>query len=87
MTFARSTKRTRRKQRRFASAQRGARPSATRSWVAEKEFSFGLRFVAGFKYFITERWAVTFELGYTFVPANDIIEHELSDSYLGAYFF
>ncbi len=55
--------------------------------VAEKEFSFGLRFVAGFKYFITPRWAVTFEFGYTFIPANDVIEHEISDSYLGAYFF
>jgi len=31
--------------------------------------------------------AVSFELGYTFIPANDIIEHEISDSYLGAYFF
>jgi len=55
--------------------------------IAEKEFSFGLRFVGGFKYFITPHWAVSFELGYTFVPANDIIEHEISDSYLGAYFF
>jgi len=55
--------------------------------VAEKEFSFGLRFVAGFKYFVTPRWAVAFEFGYTFVPGSDIVEHELSDSYLGAYFF
>lgn len=55
--------------------------------VAEKEFSFGIRFVGGVKYFITPHWAVSFELGYTFVPANDIIEHEISDSYLGAYFF
>ena len=55
--------------------------------IAEKEFSFGLRFVGGFKYFITPHWAVSFELGYTFIPANDIIEHEVSDSYLGAYFF
>jgi hypothetical protein len=30
---------------------------------------------------------VSFELGYTFIPANDIIEHEISDSYLGAYYF
>ena len=55
--------------------------------VAEKEFSFGLRFVAGFKYFVTPHWAVSFELGYTFMPGPDIVEHELSDSYLGAYFF
>lgn len=55
--------------------------------VAEKEFSFGLRFVAGFKYFITPHWAVSFEFGYSFIPGNDVVEHELSDSYLGAYFF
>ena len=55
--------------------------------VAEKEFSFGLRFVAGFKYFVTPHWAVSFEFGYSFIPGSDIVEHELSDSYLGAYFF
>lgn len=55
--------------------------------VAEKEFSFGLRFVAGFKYFVTPHWAVSFEFGYSFVPGSDTVEHEISDSYLGAYFF
>ena len=55
--------------------------------VAEKEFSAGLRFVAGFKYFVTPHWAVSFELGYSFFPGNDAVEHELSDSYLGGYFF
>jgi opacity protein-like surface antigen len=55
--------------------------------VAEKEFSVGLRFVAGFKYFVTPHWAVSFEFGYSFFPGNDVVEHELSDSYLGAYFF
>jgi hypothetical protein len=55
--------------------------------VAEKEFAFGLRFVAGFKYFVTPHWAVSFELGYTFIPGSTTIEHEISDSYLGAYFF
>ena len=30
---------------------------------------------------------VSFEFGYSFIPASDIVEHELSDSYLGAYFF
>ena len=55
--------------------------------VAEKEFAFGLRFVGGVKYFVTPRWAVSFELGYTFVPGSTTIEHEISDSYLGAYFF
>lgn len=55
--------------------------------VPEKEFAFGLRFVAGFKYFITPHWAVSFEFGYTFMPTDTEIEHEISDSYLGAYFF
>jgi hypothetical protein len=55
--------------------------------VAEKEFSVGLRFVAGFKYFVTPHWAVSFEFGYSFIPGSDIVEHEFSDSYLGAYFF
>lgn len=55
--------------------------------VAEKEFAFGLRFVGGFKYFVTPHWAVSFELGYTFIPGSTTIEHEISDSYLGAYFF
>ena len=55
--------------------------------VAEKEFSFGLRFVAGVKYFITPHWCVSFEFGYSYIPADDIIEHEISDSYLGGYFF
>jgi hypothetical protein len=55
--------------------------------AAEKEFSFGLRFVDGVKYFVTEHWAVLFEFGYSFIPGSDIVEHELSDSYLGAYFF
>ena len=27
------------------------------------------------------------EFGYSFVPGSDIVEHEISDSYLGAYFF
>jgi hypothetical protein len=55
--------------------------------TAEKEFSVGLRFVAGFKYFVTPHWAVSFEFGYSFFPGSTTIEHEISDSYLGAYFF
>ena len=55
--------------------------------VAEKEFSFGVRFVAGVKYFVTPHWCVSFEFGYTYVPADDIIEHEISDTYIGGYFF
>ena len=53
----------------------------------ELEYAFGLHFVVGFKYFITPRWAVEFEFGYSFMPTSRIFEHEINDSYQGAYFF
>ncbi len=37
--------------------------------------------------FLSPHWAVSFEFGYSCFPGNDVVEHELSDSYLGAYFF
>lgn len=51
------------------------------------EFTVGLLFVAGFKYFITPQWAIELEFGYSFVPGNTTFEHEFADSYQGAYFF
>ena len=33
------------------------------AWRAKREFSVGLLFIAGFKYFFTPNWAVELELG------------------------
>jgi hypothetical protein len=51
------------------------------------EFSVGILFVTGFKYFFTRNWAIEFELGYEFVPKGESIEHAFADTYQGAYFF
>lgn len=51
------------------------------------EFSFGLLFVVGFKYFFTPQWAIELEFGYEFVPKDAAVEHEFADTYQGVYFF
>jgi len=51
------------------------------------EFSVGLIFVTGFKYFFTRNWAIEFELAYEYVPKGTSREHAFGDTYQGAYFF
>lgn len=51
------------------------------------EFVFGLHFVAGFKYFVTNHWGFSLELGYSFLPTSSIFAHEIGDSYTGVYSF
>jgi len=51
------------------------------------EFSVGLIFVTGFKYFFTRNWAIEFELAYEYVPKGTSREHAFGDAYQGAYFF
>jgi hypothetical protein len=56
--------------------------------VQTVEFSVGLLFVVGFKYFFTPKWAFEFEFGYEFVPkSTTTVEHQFATSYQGAYFF
>jgi len=56
--------------------------------VETVEFSVGLLFIVGFKYFFTPNWAIELEFGYEFVPKSATsIEHAFADSYQGAYFF
>jgi hypothetical protein len=56
--------------------------------VETVEFSVGLLFIVGFKYFFTPNWAIEFEFGYEFVPKSATsVEHAFADSYQGAYFF
>lgn len=54
---------------------------------ATVEFSVGLIFVTGFKYFFTRNWAIEFELAYEYVPKGTSREHAFGDAYQGAYFF
>jgi len=51
------------------------------------EFTVGLLFITGFKYFITPQWAIELEFGYSFVPGSTTFEHEFADSYQGVHFF
>ncbi|MGB5521635.1 MAG: hypothetical protein WBM96_03635 [Polyangiales bacterium] len=51
------------------------------------EFSVGILFVTGFKYFLARNWAIEIELGYEFVPKGRAVEHAFADTYQGAYFF
>ncbi|MGB5521492.1 MAG: hypothetical protein WBM96_02910, partial [Polyangiales bacterium] len=51
------------------------------------EFSVGILFVTGFKYFFARNWAIEIELGYEFVPKGRAVEHAFADTYQGAYFF
>jgi len=56
--------------------------------VETVEFSVGLLFIVGFKYFFTPNWAIELEFGYEFVPKSATsVEHAFADSYQGAYFF
>ena len=49
--------------------------------------SFGVGAVIGGAYFFTPRWSLDLELGYAYVPTEDIVEHELSAALSGAYHF
>jgi len=51
------------------------------------EFSVGLIFVTGFKYFFTRNWAIELEFAYEYVPKGTSREHAFGDAYQGAYFF
>jgi hypothetical protein len=51
------------------------------------EFSVGLLFITGFKYFFNPNWAFELELGYEFIPKGTVVEHAFADTYQGAYFF
>ncbi len=54
---------------------------------ATVEFSVGLLFVTGFKYFFNRNWAIELEFGYEYVPKSNSTEHAFADTYQGAYFF
>ncbi|NNE18887.1 MAG: hypothetical protein HKN10_10470 [Myxococcales bacterium] len=55
--------------------------------VESVEFSVGLIFVTGFKYFFSRNWAIELEFAYEYVPKGTSREHALGGNYQGAYFF
>lgn len=49
--------------------------------------SFGVGAVIGGAYFFNPRWSLDLELGYAYIPTEDIVEHELSAALSGVYHF
>jgi hypothetical protein len=49
--------------------------------------SFGVGGAIGGAYFFNPRWSLDLELGYAYVPTEDIVEHELSAALGGVYHF
>jgi len=48
---------------------------------------FGIGPVIGGAYFFTPRWSLDLEVGYAYVPTDDIVTHEVSAALAGAYHF
>ncbi len=49
--------------------------------------SFGIGAVIGGAYFFNPRWSLDLELGYAYIPTDDIVTHEVSATLAGAYHF
>ena len=49
--------------------------------------SFGIGGVMGGAYFFNPRWSLELELGYVYIPTEDIVEHELTAALNGVYHF
>ena len=49
--------------------------------------SFGVGGAIGGAYFFNPHWSLDLELGYAYVPTEDIVEHELSTALSGVYHF
>ena len=49
--------------------------------------SFGIGAVIGGAYFFNPRWSLDLELGYAYIPTDDIVTHEVSAALAGAYHF
>ena len=49
--------------------------------------SFGIGGVMGGAYFFNPRWSLELELGYAYIPTEDIVEHELTAALSGVYHF
>ena len=49
--------------------------------------SFGIGAVIGGAYFFNPRWSLDLELGYAYLPTDDIVTHEVSAALAGAYHF
>ena len=49
--------------------------------------SFGIGGVMGGAYFFNPRWSLDLELGYAYIPTEDIVEHELTAALSGVYHF
>jgi hypothetical protein len=49
--------------------------------------SFGIGAVIGGAYFFNPRWSLDLEIGYAYVPTDDIVTHEVSAALAGAYHF
>ena len=49
--------------------------------------SFGIGAVMGGAYFFNPRWSLDLELGYAYIPTEDIVEHELTAALSGVYHF
>ncbi len=49
--------------------------------------SFGIGGVMGGSYFFNPRWSLDLELGYAYIPTEDIVEHELTAALSGVYHF
>lgn len=49
--------------------------------------SLGVGAVMGGAYFFNPRWSLDLEIGYAYIPTEDIVEHELSAALSGAYHF
>lgn len=49
--------------------------------------SFGIGAVIGGAYFFNPRWSLDLEVGYAYVPTDDIVTHEVSAALAGVYHF
>ena len=49
--------------------------------------SFGIGAVIGGAYYFTERWSLDLEIGYAYIPTDDIVTHEISAALSGVYHF
>jgi hypothetical protein len=49
--------------------------------------SFGIGAVIGGAYFFNPRWSLDLEIGYAYVPTDDIVTHEVSAALAAAYHF
>jgi hypothetical protein len=49
--------------------------------------SLGLGVVGGGAYYFNEHWSLDLEAGYSYVPTDDIVTHEIAAAISGAYHF